>query len=182
MKGILFTIVSFFFILLLSLSYFSKKGVNNTRTRMYRYLLIVEMLLLIFELISTIWIIYGPYSKIAFIIHRLHWYTGILWFSLLYYYSIVFLKDVKDEKIISLIKSSTKSITIFIILLIGNIVFFFIPFSPLQANDNFSYLPGPASYYVYGFSAMCVYFTVIYLIRNRKTTKRLFKITILSSL
>ena len=180
MRGILFTIVSFFFILLLSLSYFSKKGINNTRVRFYRYLLIVEMLLLILELISTPWLIYGSNSIIPIIIHRLHWYTGVLWFTLLYYYSVVFISGIKDGGLVDIIKSSTKSKIVFALLAVGNVAFFFVPFDKLQLNDNFSYLPGPASYYVYGFAAFCVTLLVIYLLRNRKTTKKLFQISIVA--
>ncbi len=180
MKGLLFTIVSFFFILLLSISYFSKKSTDNIRIRLYRYLLIVEMALLITEMVSTIWIIYGSYSIIPYIILRLHWYTGIIWFSLLYYYSIVFISDTKPMGIGEIINKSKKSKAVFITLIIGNILFFVMPFSKIQANDNFSYLPGIASYYVYFFSALCVYLLVFYLFKNRKNAKKATKISIIA--
>ena len=178
MNGLLFTIVSFFFVLLLLISYFSKKGVNGPRIILYRSLLIVEMLLLIFELISTIWIIYGTYNIIPYIMLRLHWYTGILWFTLLYYYSVVFVSDIKNGGLLDIIKVSKESLIVFFILLIGNIAFFFIPFSKINNNDNFSYLPGPAAYYVYAFAAICVSLLLIYLLKNRKAAKSITKITI----
>ena len=180
MRGILFSIVSFFFILLLSISYFSKKSISNIRIKLYRYLLIVNMAMLVTELVSTVWIIYGSYSVIPYIILRFHWFTGTVWFSLLYYYSVVFISDIKAGGIKDIIMANKKSKVIFVLLLIGNIGFFFAPFSTIQANDNFSYLPGPASYYVYGFSAFCVYLLIIYLFKNRKTAKKITKISILA--
>ena len=178
MRGLLFTIVSFFFILLLSISYFSKKSANNIRMRLYKYLLIVNMIMLVTELISTIWIIYGSYSIIPYIILRIHWYSGILWFGLLYYYSIVFISDIKTGGIKDIIKQNNKSKLMFVIMVIGNIAYFFMPFSKINANDNFSYMPGPASYFVYGFSAFCVYMLIIYLIKNWKTAKKITKMSI----
>ena len=178
MKGLLFTIVSFFFILLLSISYFSKKSTKNIRIRLYRYLLIVEMILLVSELISTIWIIYGPYSKIPYVLLRIHWYTGVLWFTLLYYYSVVFVSEIKTGGIKDIVKANTRSKIIFALFAIGNIAFFFVPFSKINANDNFSYLPGAASYYVYGYAAICTYLLIIYLFKNSKNAKKIIKISI----
>ena len=86
----------------------------------------------------------------------------------------------KKGGIIDIIKSNTKSLVVFIIILIGNLLFFFMPFSKLEPNDNFSYFPGIGAYYVYGFAALCVGLTFAYLLKNRKTTKPIYKTTIIA--
>ena len=178
MRGLLFTVVSFFFVLLLSITYFSKIRIKLIRNRLYRYLLIVELFLLVAELISTIWIIYAKASIVPIIIHRIHWYTGILWFTLLYYYGVVFISESKAKNLLEIIRTNIKSRIVAFILLAGNIVFFFLPFSKLEANDNFSYLPGPAAYYVYAHAALCVFLLTIYFLNNRKIAKRRTKVSL----
>ena len=178
MRGLLFTIVSFFFVLLLSITYFSKVRIKLIRNRLYRYLLIVELFLLVAEIISTLWIIYGTINDTIILIHRFHWYTGILWFTLLYYYGVVFISESKANNLLDIIKKDFKSKMVAFVLLVGNIIFFFLPFSTLEANDNFSYLPGPAAFYVYFYSSLCVLLLTIFFLNNRGLAKRRTKISL----
>ena len=41
-------------------------------------------------------------------LHRIHWSTGILWFSLLYYYSLVFFSNIDIDNIIESSKELIK--------------------------------------------------------------------------
>ena len=179
MRGLLFTIVSFFFTVLLCITYFTKDRIKQTRNVLYRYLLIVEIFLLVAELISTIWIIYFPYNIIPIIIHRFHWYTGILWFTLLYYYGVVFISEYKGNKLLEIITKDFKSKLLAIVMLISNILFFFLPFSKLETNDNFSYMPGPAAYYVYLHAAFCVFMLLLFFLKNRNVATERTKISVI---
>ena len=180
MKGLLFTIVSFLFILLLSIAYFSKKSLNNIRLRLYRYLLIDELLLLISEIISTAYIVYGGNEAVSRILLRLHWYTAILWFTILYYYSVVSVDRTKSGKLKDIIFANKKSKTVFMVLVLGNIMFFFAQFTNLKQNNAISYLPGYAAYYLYCFGGICICLLLIYLLKHEKTAPKNTKVSLLA--
>lgn len=167
LAGLMLTIGSLLFIILLFIVYFSKQRFLSIRNKIYRYMLVVEIVLIVSEIIASFMVYYGNSEILNLIIYRLHWFTGIIWFSLLYYYSLVFLDNIQSDNLFEIICMSKKTKFITIIFFIFGLVYFFIPFERLSA-DNISYIPGLASYYVLAFCAFCVFIIAIHTLKNGK--------------
>lgn len=82
--GLMLTMGSLLFITLLLLVYFSKQRFLSIRNKIYRYMLIVEVILIVSEIVATLLVGYCNNDFINLLIYRIHWSTGIVWFSLLY--------------------------------------------------------------------------------------------------
>lgn len=169
--GLMLTMGSLLFIILLLIVYFSKQRFLSIRNKIYRYMLVVEVVLLASELIATFLVGCSNNVFMNLIIYRIHWSTGIVWFSLLYYYSMVFISDIKANNLFEIIKYDRKTKVISAVFLLLAIGYFFVPFERLDPNA-ISYIPGPASYYVLGFCAFSVFLIVIYLLKNGKNVSK----------
>ena len=167
MAGLMLGIGSLIFVVLLSIVYYSKDRFLSIRNKIYRYMLIVEIVLLVTEIIATLCVSYGNSEIINLVIYRIHWLTGILWFSLLYYYSIVFIGEIKANNLFEIIKLNKKTKIISLMFLILSIIYFFVPFEEFNPN-RISYLPGYAAYYIFGFCAFCVFAIIFHLLKNGK--------------
>ena len=117
-EGLMLTIGSFLFVILLCIVYFSKKRFLSIRNKLYKYMLIVVVILIITEIIGTLLASYSSNNILIYTVYRIHWLTGIVWFSLLYFYSIVFINGIDSNSFLELIKSSKKNIVIAIIFLV----------------------------------------------------------------
>ena len=158
-SGLILTLGSIFFMLLLFMVYFFKNNQKTIETRLYKYMIITIIILLLTEVISSIVIYYVDNYNLKLLVSRVHWFTGIVWFYLLYFYSIAFISDIEVNsfKEYIFLNKKTKIMTIFT--LIVSIGYFFVPFSQL---DKVSYLPGPASYYVLSYCSISILFVVIH--------------------
>lgn len=167
MEGLLLTIGSLFFIGLLMVIYFNKKRFLSIRNKIYRYMLMVSLILLLTEIFATALTTYGYAGTISHILFRLHWLTGIIWFSLLYFYSNCFLKNLEANSLFDLIKNNPLFIKRSIIFITITIIYFFIPFGNLE-EKTVSYIPGLAAIYVLSFCALVVITLVLFTIKNYK--------------
>ena len=84
LSGIIFTIGSFFFMILLQFSYFSQGSLNEIQNKLFRYLMTVQILLTVSEIIAVISAVYGSNALLTLILYRIHWATGILIFYFFY--------------------------------------------------------------------------------------------------
>ena len=177
LAGLMLTIGSLLFVILLCIVYFSKRRFLSIRNKIYRYMLIVEITLLVTEIIASFCLYYGNNEIINLLIHRLHWSTGIVWFALLYYYSIVFLNNFEANNLMEVIYSSNQNKVMSVIFIFTSILYFFIPFDRLDPL-NISYIPGAASYFVLAFCAFVVILIVIYTLKNGKSAPLRKKVSI----
>lgn len=146
-SGLMLTIGSLLFIILLFLVYYSKQRFLSIRNKIYRYMLIVELFLLVSEVVATFLVGYYNNGFVNFLSYRFHWLTGMIWFGLLYYYSLVFINNIEAKNIfeVMFLNKKTKLMTLILTVLI--IIYFFVPFERLGPS-NISYIPGAAAYYV----------------------------------
>ena len=165
LTGLMLTIGSLLFVILLFIVYFSKQRFLSIRNKIYQYMLIVEMILLVSELVATFSLKFCNNEVFNLFLHRIHWSTGILWFLLLYYYSLVFLNNIDKDSLIDIITLNKKVKVISLIFLILGLVYFLIPFERLDPN-NISYIPGPAAFYVLLFCTFAVFLIAIYTLKN----------------
>ena len=173
------TIGSLLFILLLLVSYLSRKRHNTMRGKLYKYMLIAVTLVDATEIIYALLIFL--FSKDSSYVNgllnnlliRVHWSTGIIWFGLLYYYSVVFIEDINVNSIVEIIKYSFKTKLLFIVTILWTISYIFIPFSPNSSNIPINYYPGIAAIFITFYCTLMVGCVAINLIINRnKSTLR----------
>ncbi len=176
-SGLMLTMGSLLFIILLLIVYFSKQRFLSIRNKIYRYMLIVTVVLLVSELIATFCVGYCNNDVINLLIYRVHWSTGIVWFSLLYYYSMVFISEINANNIMEIVKYDKKTKVMSLIFLILGVGYFLIPFERLEPS-SISYIPGPASYYVLGFCAFVVFAIVAYIFKNGKNASTRAKVSV----
>ena len=166
--SIVLSIGSLIFTLLLFVSYFSKDKVAILRTKLYTVMLSVTTFLIITEVLQAIAIAYFDSSIFIFITYKIHWSTGVLWFSSLYYYSVAFMDGIQVDSFKEFINynKTTKIMTyIFVVIFI---IYCFLPFDLTGAHRPYmSYFPGIASYFIYTFCAFAETMIVVHLIRNR---------------
>lgn len=177
MVGLMLTIGSLLFIMMLMVIYFSKQRFLSMKNKIYRYMLITTIVIAVTEIIATLAAMYSNNDFLVLFLYKIHWITGIVWFSLLYYYSKCFLNDIKVNNLFDLIKEnkSIKIATIFFI--IAFLVYFLIPFEAID-RENIIYLPKYVAYYVYGFCSISVLLISIATLRNAKNVLLRKKIAI----
>ncbi len=175
MSGLVLTLGSIFFMLLLFMVYFFQNNRKNIETKLYKYMIITIILLLLTEVASSTIIFNTGDYILKLIMARMHWYTGIMWFYLLYFYSVSFIGDIQVNSLKEyiLLNSKTKAMTIFTIL--ATIGFFFFPFDSLE---KISYLPGPASYYILTYCIIIMFCIIIHTLKNYKRIDNRKKMTI----
>ena len=93
--GLILTLGSIFFMLLLFMVYFFQNNKKTIETILYKYMIITVIILLLTEVVSSVVIYYVDSYALKSITSRIHWYTGIIWFYLLYFYSIAFISDIQ---------------------------------------------------------------------------------------
>ena len=163
------SIGSLFFVLLLLVSYFSKKKISSFSNIIYRYMLLVDLVLLVTEIIGTVLVVYSDSLFWITLVYKIHWSTGIVWFSLLFYYSIIFIRNIEGDSLDDIINFNFKTKVISVIFLICFLGYYFIPFDiNLLQITYLSYLPGYPAYFVTLFSSIVSILIVLYMIKNRK--------------
>ena len=158
---------SLFFVTMLCMVYFSKKRFLSIRNKLYRYMLIDIVVLLVTEIITSFFAYYFNIEFLTLLLSRIAWFNGIIWFSLLYYYSIVFAENIEVNNLKELMFMSKRNKVMTIIFALFAIIYLFMPFELIQ-KGNMIYIPGVAAYFVLVFCAFCVFSIVIYMIRNSK--------------
>lgn len=166
-NGIFFSIISFYYCILITFIYFSKKKINSKENKTYGILLITTLIGLFIEIFPATYAIkfllkqnYG----LSILILKLILAYFIIWISIFTYY--VNLISVKEEK-----RSKNflqKGKVILIIIAIISILFVYI--LPLNAKNNHgaAYTYGPAANFVYLYSIVLILYWFILLFKNIK--------------
>ena len=167
LTSVILTIGSLFFLLLLIISYFSKTKIVSIRSNMYKAMLICALVLSITEIFEALVAAYSSNVVLLMFAFRLHWATGIVWFSILYFYTVTFMDDPKTNKFSDVIKSSMGTRFMAIFMFLCFIGYFFIPFD-VEAMQKMSFFPGLAAFFVLGFCLIIVNVVVVHLIIKNK--------------
>ena len=169
LASIILSIGSLVFTLLLFVSYFSKRKVHGLRTRLYKGMLSVTTFLIISEIFQALSIAYFDNPILIFLTYKIHWSSGVIWFSSLYFYSIVFMDTIEVDTYKELINYNKTTKFMAFLFLVMFIIYCFLPFDLSGAHKPYmSYFPGIASYFIYAFCAFAETMIVIHSIRNRE--------------
>lgn len=172
LDDLILSIGSLIYLLILVIVYFSKKRHLSIQSKLYHYLLITALILLITEIITNVFFDFNPILAVNNFWLRIHWTTRIIWFLLLYFYGVCVLKDLEYKNIFDLIKNNYRCLVAFLVTIIFFTSYMFVPFKDMT-KETFTYLPGAAAYYVLSYCTLLVVVIMLYLIlQARDTTKR----------
>ena len=178
-SGVIFEIGSLIFIGQLIVSYFAKSFSMKLNNKVYKYLLMDQVIMLFFEILNPI--VFENFNNVVFhIILKCTWATGIVFFYFLYLYSYIFINGTYLKNIKELIQSNIEVKIYSIFTLVFAIAFIFMPFKDMT-SANYTYLPGFAAYAVVCYSAL----SSLMIIKNivvKKDLSRRSKLAILSLL
>ena len=147
MVSVILTICSLIFTMLLLSTYFSQHQYNTIRNKIYKYIAIVLITLLITEIIACIYNSYGDSDLILLILFKLHWLTGMIWFPLLYYYFDSHYYKRKANTVLEVIKQDNLNKCVAIFSIISTIIFIVLPLD-ISLIKIGNYIPGASAYYM----------------------------------
>ena len=109
-SGVIFEIGSLIFIGQLIVSYFAKSFSMKLNNKVYKYLLMDQVIMLFFEILNPI--VFENFNNVVFhIILKCTWATGIVFFYFLYLYSYIFINGTYLKNIKELINGRHKQET-----------------------------------------------------------------------
>ncbi len=143
---IILTIGSLLFLLLLMVSYYSKKFRLKLSNKVYRNLIVITVVLLVTEIAYALAFEFLS-SKISYVLlWRMHWIDAIVLFLFMYYYVCSVVGDYTYEDLRDLIKTNKTCKIFTIVSIIWIVVFIFLPFDDLTV-ETFNFIPGWAAYF-----------------------------------
>ena len=144
---------SLIYLMILIIVFFSKKRHLTFQNRLYHYLLITALVLLVVEIVTGLLFEYCSIHLINMIVLRIYWMIRVIWFLLLYYYGICVLKDL-----------NYRCLTATIVTGIFFISYMFVKFDDNLTGLTYNYLPGFAALYVLIYCALLVVVLILFLI------------------
>ena len=167
------SIGSLLFVTLLIISYISKKKHETVRNKLYRNMLIVILIMIITELLEIFLLLYSSNKIILLVTYKVHWSTGIIWFSFLYYYSIVFMDNIESDSLYEVASYNKKTYWTTMFFILSFIIYLALPFDlSLMKKPYMTFFPGAATYCVYVFCFLTEAIFITHLIMNRKKVEK----------
>ena len=174
MSFLTFQIASLFYILLLSIVYFSQKRVKNNDNRIFSMLIILNLIGVVSDIASTALAIYDYNNPLLNPVSKLYLMYMVSWLLLFTVYVIL----ISSERIKRILKSNIFNIaTIVCVLVILGIMYL-----PLynHSTDGQIYTYGPAVTLTYGVAGLCGIIWLYSIIKNRKNLRNKKYIPLLS--
>lgn len=163
MNNLYFLIISFIYLILVMIIYFSKKKINTSENKVYSILLTVILLGVVIDFSSVYMAFSGLHNSFFGFVNRLYLVYLLTWISLLTSYSFI----------ISLSKKAAKKGTSFIKIIYIPMAIFLL-FYPLaytvEGNEFFTH--GLSANAMYGLSTIYVIVMIICLLSNIKNLKQ----------
>ena len=167
--GLLITIGSLAYTIVLALVYFSKKRLSLIRNKLYFSLLVSLIVFECTEIISIVLLKYVNVELITVIAWRFHWLVGIFIFGLMYTYCKTYIRNIKVYSLKELFSKSKKLVFMTIVLGIFMLVYIFLPFEGMDIN-KLNFIPGMTAYIVGIAFIIIVLFIVFDLLKYHKHT------------
>lgn len=164
--GIIFTIGSLFFLMLLQLVYFSQDSFSELQSIAFKRLVNVEIGVVVTEIIAVIFAVYGNNMLLTNIFYRIHWEFVIFIFLMFYSYYSVYFGELKGKNLKELVMTHKGHMIVFITYFIFMILFLFVPFD-VDIKENL-FIPGTPFYYVLITCVLSIILEVTYFIKHSK--------------
>lgn len=169
--SMMFSYAAIAYILLLLSVYSTKSIFKNSRTTLYKVLIVLTILFIISEYVPVSFLYHlnleGDSSTIE-ITWRIHWVIGIAWFTIFFYYCLVMIKKIDgDKSVFKILFYDTFNKIAACIFFVFTLVYIFILKFPGLDKFDFDYLPGNTSYYVATF-AFSMFTLIIVMMYSKK--------------
>ena len=165
-SSLYFQISSLVYIILLIVVYFSRKRLNIFETKIYSYLIIINFVGVILDLISTYLAIVDVTNPLLNPVSKLYLVYLITW---MYVFTIYLSYISTKNKKINVLDKKYRSL-LYIFYLVPVIVIMLCPLYN-YSNDGIVYTYGLSANLTYGFSGLYICFWLLCLIYNRKELK-----------
>lgn len=158
MMRVCFTIGSWVFISILALVYFLNNKETTIRSKIYKNMLILNIIILITEIISTFTIVREYSDTVLFIWMKIHWLFTVIWFFYIALYDLILINDVEADNFKMFFKENIKVRNITYLTIVAIIVFLVLPFDDLRI---YNYFPGLSAYWVLGYGGIVAFGSII---------------------
>ncbi len=169
--SVIFEIASLLFVILMTITYYTKKFVIRTPNKIYRYLLINQLIMLFLEIASAIIFENTDSLFLIDLSNRLTWISGITFFYLLYIYSYTYINEIYYLSIKEIIKRNKEPRIFSIFSLIFFIIYFALPFK-VMTIETYTYIPGIAAIAVILYSSTSIIMSFKLLVTTEGISKR----------
>ena len=136
---LIFTIASFFFLVILLSAFLSKKTKVTLNNRLYKFMITIVIILILTDISSFLVYCFTDLKLFAKILIKLHWVAEIFTYYLLYIYTDVVINKKEYPSIGKLFSNDKHSRIICIITGIYAFLTLFVPFKDLS-QDNFRFI------------------------------------------
>ncbi|MDD6272223.1 MAG: ATP-binding protein [bacterium] len=170
--GLLLAIGSLIYLIILMIIYYNKKYFDIVQGRIYRYMLFLNIVFIVFQIIAVLVIYFSLSDVIIYLTWRISWSACIGWYGFFYFYFVAFTNNDNSNSFISFLKKRKFCMGMAIFICIAIVVYFiFLPYET-QTVSNMTYLPGKTAYIVFVF---CVFLDILVIINLIKNIKNLSK-------
>ena len=164
--SILLLIASLFYLAVIIILYFSKERIKLLENKVFSIILIVDFIGILLDIIGIYAHLNLPSNSIFRYLIVEFYYIYLLLYMMLFTLYTIF--TAYSAKKILTTKLKDKIILIFLILLIiFSFISYILPFDYYN-SDNYVYVYGLNSYFVYLVSAVCIFISLIYIIKYSK--------------
>lgn len=174
MPGIYILVTSLFYIITLTIAYFSKKHLLNHENKIFKLMLITNLIGIILDVLSMIIIPMQKYDLLAIIVNKSYLVYLVTWITLFTLYTYFISKY--DYDFIYKNKRILQVLFLIIILLI-----FFLPIEFVVSEQGI-YSYGIGTLFIYIYSLICIYLIVHMLLKKIKVVGKKKYIPIFSFL
>ena len=138
--------------LLLCSVYFTKSIFVNIRTRFFKILLMLTILFIATEFIPFAFMTFLDFqdsSRVVLVSWKIHWVVGTFWFASFFYYCLVMIKNIEDNKsIIQTLLYDTFNKIACGVFAVFTILYAFVLKSRGLNMSKLDFLPGKTAIYV----------------------------------
>lgn len=172
LSRIALTIGAAFFLSLLLVAYISKKKYEtNIRTKVYGYLLVLDLFILQVEIATAFSFADNVDPTICYSLLRVRHLLDMAYFTFLYFYYLCFFNNIKSDDIPSLIKENRTALAFSFYSLFAAMIYFFIPFKEMNV-DTYMFMPGSAYYFVVLYSVISTLAIVVSTVKDFSTLNK----------
>ena len=162
------TMGAIFFLILLIVSYFSKRNqTTKTKGKIYKYLLITDFILIVLEIVTACLFAYQTSTFISYMSLRIRHLMDIAYFALLYLYYLSYFKDLEYDSLMELIKEDKSAKRYIIYASICALIYLFLPFTQMT-GENYTFTPGLAYFFIVLYSVTAVIIVLVSTLRQKE--------------
>lgn len=167
-------VVCLLFCLFLAVIYFSKKNMGNIENKIYSYLIVSDLLVLIFHLLYISFAdIFGD-LLITRVSERIHNFSQTMWYILFFYYNIVIINETNEKFNNWLAKDKKKKFKVaIIIMLILSGISIILPLDAVVQDNGILQYWGTSVNYIYALGGVLITIALINLAKRWKNVKKI---------